>query len=191
MPQNSAPTSQEPSQPSVISTNAKSTFLAHKELCRPFEASQISWRLGATNAKKNKEQNINNGCPSKGIALAYITARDVMMRLDEVVGPFNWETHMSEIAGTSAVSLTLTIDGQKITRTDTAGQTDVEGEKGAASTSLRRAAAQFGIGRYLYKLPNVWVDVGDYGRFEPPALPSWALPQNWDNVYTRIEAKFL
>lgn len=161
----------------------------YKELMRPFEPKELHWRLGATNAKKNKAQNINNGYADKGIALAYIDARNVMERLDAVVGPFCWDTQLTEVAGTCACSLTLTINGAQITRTDTAGQTDIEGEKGAASGALRRAAAQFGVGRYLYMLPNTWVDVGQYSKFTPPDLPMWALPENWEAMHERIMAK--
>ena len=52
--------------------NQRQVMLALK---RPFEPRYISWRCGATNKDKNK-----------GIALAYIDARDVMRRLDDVFG---------------------------------------------------------------------------------------------------------
>lgn len=170
----------------VASEETKKIYLA---LCRPFDMDKLHWRLGATNAKAN------NGVPSKGVPLAYIDARDVMYRLDGIVGPFGWQTDMSEIAGTCAVTLKLLIDGEWIERTDTAGQTDVEGEKGAASTALRRAAAQFGIGRYLYRLPNTWVDLKETGThyagywggqrkyFDSPALPKFADPVAFDAHY--------
>jgi len=51
-----------------------------KKLFDPFPPSQVSWRVGATNKDK-----------TKGIALAYIDARDVMDRLDDVCGPENWQ----------------------------------------------------------------------------------------------------
>ena len=46
------------------------------DLSGPFPATDISWRVGATSGDK-----------TKGIALAYIDARDVMRRLDAVCGP--------------------------------------------------------------------------------------------------------
>ena len=49
------------------------------KLSEPFPSEAIDWRVGATNSDKNK-----------GIALAYIQARPVMDRLDEVVGLENW-----------------------------------------------------------------------------------------------------
>ena len=42
------------------------------ELAKPFPETSIHWRVGATNARSQ------GGKPTKGIALAYIDARDVM-----------------------------------------------------------------------------------------------------------------
>jgi len=44
-------------------------------LAKPFPESSIHWRVGSTTKDKDK-----------GIGLAYIDARDVMQRLDDVVG---------------------------------------------------------------------------------------------------------
>ena len=52
----------------------------YKELMRPFPTNRIKWRVGATTKDKKK-----------AIALAYIDSRDVMGRLDEVVGFDNWQ----------------------------------------------------------------------------------------------------
>jgi hypothetical protein len=57
-----------------------------------------------------------------------------------------------------------------------AGETQVEGKKGEYSDAFKRAAVMWGIGRYLYDLPNVWVNLDQYGKFEPPNLPDWAIP---------------
>lgn len=167
----------------------------YRALLRPFPVARLHWRLGATDAKRN------DGIPTKGVPLAYIDARDVMHRLDEVAGPFGWQTTMQEVAGTCAVSLAVLVDGVWITRTDTAGQTDVEGEKGAASTALRRAAAQFGIGRYLYRLENKWVELQKKGQhyagsfkgagalyFDTPSLPEWASPEGFDRIMDKRNA---
>ena len=47
----------------------------YDELKAPFPGDKIHWRVGARTKDK-----------SKGIPLAYIDARDVMERLDEVLG---------------------------------------------------------------------------------------------------------
>ena len=57
----------------------------------------------------------------------------------------------------------------------------VDNLKAAASDALKRCAVQFGIGRYLYDLPQPWVDWDDTKRLPVngyPALPSYALPEH-------------
>ena len=80
--------------------------------------------------------------------------------------------------------LSCLIDGVWVTKSDGAGDTGTEGEKGAISDAKKRAAVQFGIGRYLYAIKLNWVDLDKYGKFKPPSLPQWATP----NGYGRITA---
>jgi hypothetical protein len=72
-------------------------------------------------------------------------------------------------------------DSEWLWRANGAGQTDIEAEKGALSDAFKRAAVCWGIGRYLYDLPNVWVPLKD-GRYlaEHPTLPDWAKPGRTD-----------
>jgi len=99
----------------------------------------------------------------KALALAYLDARDVMDRLDDVCGPENWQTEFSETAkGRVLCRLGIRVDGEWIWKSDGAGNTDVEGEKGGISDALKRAAVSWGIGRYLYRLPNVWCPCETY-----------------------------
>ena len=89
----------------------------------------------------------------------YIEARAVMSRLDEVVGPGNWsfefELLHQQAEGVVAKG-SLTVLG--VTKQDAgehwrAGDRDkVEVYKSAASDALKRCAAHFGVGRYLYHL---------------------------------------
>lgn len=122
----------------------------------PFAPEAVKWRIGSTSKDK-----------TRGLALAYIDARDVMERLDEVVGPFGWQSKMIR-ASNGGVTCELSIlvpNPHKtssetmvwITRTDGAGETAVEGPKGACSDAFKRAAVHFGIGRYLYDLQSPWV----------------------------------
>lgn len=94
---------------------------------------------------------------TKALALAYLDARDVMDRLDSVLGPENWQDRYEFNGPRTICYLSVRIDGEWITKADGAGDTDVEAEKGAISDSLKRAAVKWGIGRYLYDLGNVWV----------------------------------
>jgi len=107
-----------------------------KELAKPFPPDKIKWRKGG------------NGY------LAYIDARHLMNRLDEVVGPENWEDSYEETPkGRVLCKLSLCIDGQWISKSDGAGDTAFEGEKGGISDAFKRAGVKWGIGRYLYELP--------------------------------------
>lgn len=152
-----------------------------KALERPFPVDRIHWRLGSTNAK---QLGVKPWEATRGIPLAYIDARDVMKRLDDVLGPENWQCTYPIIAeGIAICNLSVRYPGtdEWITKANGAGDTQVEAEKGKLSDALKRAAVNFGIGRYLYSLPNVWVDVQN-GKFDPPLLPRWATPEGYDEI---------
>lgn len=142
-------------------------------LKRPFPANAISWRAGATNKNKTPDKK-----PTKCIALAYIDARDVMERLDYVFGA-NWQCTYSHADKKTICEIKALINGEWITRSNGAGDSDVEAEKGAISDAFKRAGVMFGIGRYLYNLPNVWVECDEWGSIKnPPSLPDWAMPEH-------------
>lgn len=136
------------------------------KLKEPFSQSKIHFRVGATSGDK-----------SKGIALAYINARDAMKRLDDVMG-LNWQCRYP-FEGCCEIG--LYINGEWLWRSNGAGETDIEGEKGRYSDAFKRAAVMWGIGRYLYYLPNDWVPLKQQGKThviaQPPRLPKWALPE--------------
>jgi hypothetical protein len=95
---------------------------------------------------------------TKALALAYLDARDVMDRLDEVCGPQGWSDSYVETAKgrvICSIAIKTPTDGW-VSKSDGAGDTDVEGEKGGMSDAFKRAAVKWGIGRYLYRLPSVW-----------------------------------
>lgn len=119
----------------------------------PFPASRISWRVGSTTSDK-----------SKGLALAYIDARDVMERLDQVCGPSGWQNTYPHANGKTVCSIGIKIDGEWVWKSNGAGDTDVEAEKGALSDAFKRAAVLWGIGRYLYDIPSIWVELKAAGR---------------------------
>lgn len=147
-------------------------------LKRPFPASCISWRIGATTKDKTK-------C----IPLAYIDARDVMMRLDDACGIGGWQCRYPLAQdGLLICEIGIFTNSQWIWKANGAGDTQVEAEKGKASDAFKRAAVLWGIGRYLYMLPNVWVPLDERGKFEHPALPKWATPEGFDEAVNRRQA---
>lgn len=129
------------------------------ELAEPFHPKRTHWRIGSTNAKK---LNVKPWEATKGMPLCYIDARDVMERLDAVVGPHGWADHYQETAkGRIICELTVNYDGALITKSDGAGDTGTEGEKGAISDAFKRAAVKHGVGRYLYGINSGWIDLED------------------------------
>lgn len=123
------------------------------KLAAPFPADAISWRVGSTTQDK-----------SKGMALAFIDARDVMDRLDLVCGPAGWQCRYSHANGKTVCDIALKCGDEWIWKADGAGDTDYEAEKGALSDSFKRAAVRWGIGRYLYHLSSPWVEVEARGK---------------------------
>lgn len=119
----------------------------------PFPPDRVSWRVGSTTGDKKK-----------GLALAYIDARDVMDRLDDVVGPAGWQCQYPHANGKTVCSIGILASDQWIWKADGAGDTDVEAEKGALSDAFKRAAVRWGIGRYLYDVASPWVELEPAGR---------------------------
>lgn len=121
------------------------------KLSAPFPEDELRVRIGSTNSDK-----------TKGLAIAYIDARAVMDRLDDVVGPDNWEftyKPLSQSDNTIAMDGTLTVLGIKRCDVGEAGR-EAEPYKACVSDTLKRCAVGFGIGRYLYRgLGNKWFPV--------------------------------
>jgi hypothetical protein len=85
----------------------------------------------------------------------YITARMVMNRLDEVLGPANWWDDYTPIENAIVCRLTVRLsDGTTLTKCDAGGFTSTSDtsdyEKSGFSDAFKRAAVKFGVGRYLY-----------------------------------------
>jgi hypothetical protein len=142
------------------------TFEA-KALADAFPAKAISWRAQSVSTK-------NPEAP-KAMALAYIDARDVMNRLDEVCGPEGWEDSYVETAlGRVICTIRVKCGDQWVSKSDGAGKTDVEGDKGGISDAFKRAAVKWGIGRYLYDMPTPWVGCelynGKWSKWTPAGL---------------------
>lgn len=142
------------------------------DLKAPFAPSKISWRVGSTTKDK-----------SKGMALAYVDARDVQDRLDEVCGVENWQCRyvpMHDKKTVCEIGIRHFVHGSPeldergawkhpqafewIWKSDGAGDSDIEAEKGALSDAFKRAAVRFGIGRYLYDLESPWVELDTYEK---------------------------
>jgi hypothetical protein len=152
-----------------------------ERLAEPFDEEDIEWRVGRAGKKGNKIW---------AKVLAYITARAIMDRLDEVFGVAGWKEEFREGPDGGVICRIYFKDdnGEWIWREDGADNTDIESVKGGLSSARKRAGAALGIGRYLYQLEEGFAEIDDNGpfmgvtkekqyfRYFPPALPKWALP---------------
>lgn len=121
---------------------------------------------------------------NRALAIAYLNARAIMDRLDDVVGPAQWEDeYMSLGDGSVICHLTVYFDGKAVKKCDVGSPSEQPDSgdrlKAAFSDSFKRAATKFGIGRYIHRLPQNWVDYDPVKKMfvGRPALPAWALPK--------------
>lgn len=149
-------------------------------LKEPFDSSSIEWRLQSCGE--------NNGS-FWAICLAYVTNRAIQDRLDEVCGPENWKNQFKPAPdGGILCGISIKVADEWITKWDGAENTAIDEVKGGLSSSMKRAAVQWGIGRYLYKLESNFAEIhpsgknkgktkdGKHFKWNPPQLPGWALP---------------
>lgn len=151
-----------------------------EKLREPFPYETLGW----------KPQMVKN---DRALAICYIDARDVMQRLDDVVGVENWQDDYSFLPGGGVMChLRVCFDGAWVTKCDVGGESEQpdkgDREKAAVSDALKRAAVKFGIGRYLYAMPSVWCDYDPVkkqfketprvaAQFLPPAPPKATGPR--------------
>ena len=130
------------------------------KLSAPFADSDIEWRLQYANEENNT-----------GIAVPYVTNRAIQNRLDKTVGIGNWKNEFSPWHGDGkkqgqlcGISIYDSDRKEWITKYDGAEDSEIEPVKGGLSDSMKRAAVQWGVGRYLYSMDTVYVDVEKSGK---------------------------
>lgn len=128
------------------------------ELAMPFAPEDLEWRLQRVVEAKEL-----------GIAVPYVTNRAIMGRLDDVVGPENWYNDFKPWHGAGGkeaqlCGISIRYGDGFITKWDGAEDSDIEPVKGGLSDSMKRAAVQWGIGRVLYNMDVVFVDVEKRGK---------------------------
>ena len=127
-----------------------------QRLREPFSFKDVEWKIQVTTQDK-----------ARGMAVAYIDSRAIQNRLDEAIGAFSWRNDFvpwqnnSQICGLSVYDNDR---GDWVTKYDGAENTDIEPIKGGLSDSFKRAACVWGIGRYLYELGGIWVEVEQRGK---------------------------
>jgi hypothetical protein len=121
----------------------------------------FQWRVQSRNKDK-----------TKAFCSAYIDARQVMDVLDENC-LFGWESAFKEVDGFIFAGIGITNEnGQTLWRWDCGARVEnnekdqmyEQAGKSAASDAFKRAAVQWGIGRFLYDLDMVTVSCDQYGN---------------------------
>lgn len=168
-------------------------------LAEPFPAEDIEWRVSRAGQGKSGPF---------AMVLAYITARAIQQRLDDVCGAANWRNELPAVHDIHSkfsffvVGISIRVDGEWVTKWDVSEPTNIEPAKGGFSGGMKRAGAQWGIGRYLYHLDEAFAECSESGGkgwnyaklpekagggtyyWKPPTLPAWALPKEKEHEIT-------
>ena len=155
------------------------------ELEVPFPPEQVHWRVMNTSNDKKRGQ-----------VVPYADPRAYTDRLNALFSPQGWTreyrietmnniTRLKKgepiVSGKVLVTCTVTVNGVgSHSGTGEEWADDDNGMTSADAQAFKRACACFGLGRYFYDITPVWVDL-DQNR-QPkkiPALPGWAIPENW------------
>lgn len=170
------------------------------QLRDPFHQDDIEWRVQSSGINQNNQP--------FALVIPYVQSRAVQQRFDDLFG-LNWQNEYKEgPQGGVLCGISVKHEDEWITRWDGAENTKIESVKGGLSDSTKRAAVQFGVGRYLYKLDAVFAvcstgrdyannitfqkmewnnntrkkeKVGDpiFGSWDIPQLPAWAIPKEF------------
>lgn len=140
-------------------------------LAAPFDLREVKWKPQAVKG-------------NSALAVAYVDARVIQDRLDDVLGVAGWQDEYQLLPDSSVMcKLRLKIGKRWITKMDVGSQSEQpdggDRLKAAFSDALKRAAVKFGIARYLYRLPLQWTDYDPAKKkfTATPKLPAFAMPK--------------
>ena len=169
-----------------------------EQLKKPFKEEEIEWRVQQQGPLK-----AGVWC----MVLAYVQARAIQDRLDDVFGCLGWKDEYcfydSNNNKNENVICKLSVwDSSKsiwVTKENGAPETQVEAFKGGISSAFKRVASSgYGIGRYLYNLDTNFAEttfdkktrkdgwnkasimINNQKKvyyWKTPKLPNWALPK--------------
>ena len=163
-------------------------------LAEPFPAKDIQW------LPQHKPKQGRNGKPYM-IVNAFLRNRAIMERLDAVVGAENWQNvYVEGPDGGVLCGIGIRVgEHDWVWKYDGATNTDKGGVdhksdiavKGGLSNAMKRAAVQWGIGRYLYSLGKTYAEFGSgpnnvqfdgqWLKWDAPKMPQQFLPDGDDS----------
>jgi hypothetical protein len=119
------------------------------------------WKVQAFWPPKAKEK-------KQCLCVAYIDARQATDMLDDVCGPENWSNNYVEVKGNVFCEVSIRTDKGWVTKSDCGTESDMEAVKGESSDAFKRACVKWGIGRFLYDMPEMKIPAKEYkGRYYP------------------------
>jgi hypothetical protein len=152
-----------------------------RELEMPFPCSSVEWRV----------MNISDD-QTRGQLAAYADPRAYTDRLNEIFTPAGWtrrytvttsanfeRTEDEKLIAKVFVICDLTIHGiGSHSATGEEWADNANAGTSAEAQAFKRACSCFGLGRYLYSIPSVWVDLDEQQRpKDSPKLSGWATPR--------------
>jgi hypothetical protein len=158
-----------------------------KELSRPLTIEDIDFRVQSINAK------------GYATILAYKSARVDMQRLDQAVGPLNWQRKHELIDGKlfCHVGIYNEENGEWVWKSDVGTESMTEATKGESSDSFKRACFNWGIGRELYDYPIISIPLvldTEYELVSGKGRQKWGLKLRdwkWHSQFTDGKVNYL
>jgi hypothetical protein len=155
-------------------------------LAQPFDPAVIKWVVKATSGKDGKR---------RGLVAAYADPRAYSDRLNQLLTPSGWTQEYSmhvvqdfqrknggkETVPSAKVMVICRVTIFGLNSHSGTGEQWADNDNALTSAdaqAFKRACSCFGLGRYLYSLPQVWVELDEFKRpVRFPDLPAWALPE--------------
>lgn len=148
----------------------------------PFSPSEIKWRV-VRKAQRGR----------RGLVLPYADPRAYTDRLNQLFTPAGWSRtyalstlpninrrHEGRTIHTGKVLVNCVLAIHRLGNHSGNGEEWADQECAATSAeaqAFKRACSCFGLGRYLYRISERWVDLDRRGQpAKLPVLPLWALP---------------
>lgn len=144
-----------------------------KGLSAFFAPNELEWRVQSSGF---------NGEYPWVMVLAYVNNRAIEGRLDRVCGVGGWQNIFRELqSGGYQCGIGITVGRDVWTwKWDAADKTHVEPVKGGHSSAMKRAAQQWGIGRYLYYFPVSFADIHIAAQGE-------RVQDGWKSAYVKVD----
>ena len=156
-------------------------------LAQPFDPSVIKWVVKATTDGKEGKR--------RGLVAAYADPRAYSDRLNQLLTPLGWTQEYSmhvvqdfqrknggkETCASAKVMVICRVTIFGLNSHSGTGEEWADNDNALTSAdaqAFKRACSCFGLGRYLYSVPQIWVELDEFKRpVRLPDLPAWALPE--------------